>query len=63
MEMMTPKEAAKKLLIMKLVDEFKDFVSESFDEGLHEGFEDHLVFLDACLSTFIEIKQEQLKEG
>lgn len=62
MDMISPKDAAKKLFMMKLVDEFKDFVSESMDEGLAEDFEDHLVFLEAALSTFIEIKNDEIKE-
>lgn len=61
MKELSPLDAAKKVFMMKLVDEFKDFVSDSIDEGLHEDFEDHLVFLEACLSTFIEIKQDEVK--
>lgn len=55
---MEPLDAEKKIFILKLIDEFKDFVSDSMDEGFHDHFEDHFSFLEACLSTFIEIKEE-----
>lgn len=58
---MKPLDAAKKVFMLKLVDEFKDFVSDSMDEGFHEDFEDHMQFLEACLSTFIEIKNDEEK--
>lgn len=62
MEMLNPRDAAKKVLTMKLVDEFKDFVSDSFDEGLHEDFEDALSFVSACLEIFAEMKNDEAKE-
>lgn len=57
---MDPLDAAKKLFTMKLVDEFKDFVSDSFDEGMHEMFDDHLEFLNACMTTFTEMKNDEV---
>jgi hypothetical protein len=57
---LSPLDAAKKVFLMKLVDEFKDFVADSFDEGLHEDFEDHMEFMQACLTTFIEIKNDEI---
>lgn len=57
---LSPIEAAKKVFMMKLVDEFKDFVSDSFDEGLHEDFEDHMEFMSACLETFMELKNDEI---
>ena len=37
------------------VEGFKDFVLDSMDEGIHEDFEDHYVFLAACLETYATI--------
>lgn len=54
---MDPITAEKKVSMMRLVDEFKDFVSDSIDEGMHEDFDDHMVFLEACMGTFIEMKR------
>jgi hypothetical protein len=56
---MDPITAAKKVSMMRLVDEFKDFVSDMIDDGLHEDFDDHMNFLEACMGTFIEIKREE----
>lgn len=63
MKEISPMEAAKKVFTLKLIDEFKDFVSDSMDEGLHENFEDHMTFISACLDTFIEIKNDEIEGG
>lgn len=55
----SPLDAAKKVFTMKLVDEFKDFVSDSMDEGMHKEFDDHMEFLKAALYTFIEMKESE----
>lgn len=54
-----PLDAAKKVFTLKLVDEFKDFVSDSMDEGMHNDFSDHMSFLAACMNTFIEMKNAE----
>jgi hypothetical protein len=48
----------RKVFMNKLTEEFKDFVSESIDEGYAAGFDDHLDFLEACFTVFIEMKSE-----
>ncbi len=51
--------AQKKAYMMLLVENFKHFVSDSIDEGMHNHFPDHLEFLEACMETFIEKETEQ----
>lgn len=51
-------DAKEKIFMLKLVDSFKAFVSDSIDEGYHNDFPDHLEFMAACLETFIDKESE-----
>jgi hypothetical protein len=53
---------AKKLYMMHLVGLFKDYVSDAMNDGHHEEFEDHMDFLAACMTTFIDdMAEEEIK--
>jgi hypothetical protein len=49
----------RKIFMENLVDEFKIFVLESIQEGYGAGYDDHLEFLDACMTVFIEQKSDE----
>jgi hypothetical protein len=52
-------DAQKTKFMLALVDEFKDFMSVSIEEGHHENFpDDHFEFLKVCMETFIEMKYD-----
>jgi hypothetical protein len=48
-----------KEFMLKLVDKFKDFVSDSMDEGMHKHYDDHMSFLNDCLQSFIEMENDK----
>lgn len=41
-----------------LVDEFKKFVFDAINEGMHHEYENNHEFLKDCLVTFSDIKQD-----
>jgi hypothetical protein len=51
-------DAKEKAFMMMLIDNFKAFVSDSMDDGMHNHFPDHLEFLAACMETFIDKESE-----
>lgn len=60
---LTAEQARLKIFAKGLVNEFQDFVSDSIEESLHENFEDHFDFIEACMSIFIEMKRDQEMES
>ena len=45
--------------IMELVDEFKEFVRDSMEQGVHNDYNDHFDFLLAAVNVFQDTKEEE----
>jgi len=47
-----------KKFIGELIGQFKIFVSDSMEDGIHKDFDDHEDFLRAALETFFDSQDD-----
>ena len=60
---MDTKKITKEMFVKNLIDEFRCFVADSMEDGMHDDFDDHYNFLQAAMETFCQVHEDMNDEA